>query len=99
MLKSPKPKAENRPADDIGTPGQVVQMATGKRRHTGNSGKTGKNKAAVELGRRGGNARAKNLSAERRREIARKAASARWGRQDSQAAPLESKGSDRYRRL
>jgi hypothetical protein len=42
-----------------------------------------KNPAAVALGRlgglRGGKARAKKLSPERRREIARKAAQARWG--------------------
>jgi hypothetical protein len=42
----------------------------------------GKNPAAVYLGRlgglRGGRARAKNLSAERRKEIAQKAARARW---------------------
>jgi hypothetical protein len=40
--------------------------------------------AAVKLGRRGGlkggKARARKLSAKRRREIARKAARARWGR-------------------
>jgi hypothetical protein len=38
----------------------------------------GKNKAAVELGRKGGAARAKNLSAKKRREIAKRAATARW---------------------
>ena len=41
-----------------------------------------KNPAAVELGRlggkKGGKARAEKLSAERRKEIARKAAKARW---------------------
>ena len=42
----------------------------------------GKNPAAVMLGRlgglKGGKARAQSLSAERRREIAKKAATARW---------------------
>ena len=38
----------------------------------------GKNKAAVELGRKGGQARAKKLSKKRRAEIARKAAVERW---------------------
>jgi hypothetical protein len=38
----------------------------------------GKNKAAVELGRKGGMARAAGLSAKRKREIAKKAARARW---------------------
>ena len=45
-----------------------------------------KNPAAVMLGRlgglKGGNARAAKLSAERRREIARKAARARWEKRD-----------------
>ena len=44
----------------------------------------GKNPAAVALGRlggqKGGKARAKKLSAERRSEIARAAARARWGK-------------------
>ncbi len=44
--------------------------------------KTEKNPAAVALGRlgglKGGKARAEKLSAERRKEIARKAAKARW---------------------
>lgn len=38
----------------------------------------GKNKAAQWLGQRGGKARAKALSPERRREIAKKAAKSRW---------------------
>jgi hypothetical protein len=39
----------------------------------------GKNKAAQWLGQRGGKARAKALSPQRRREIAKKAAKSRWG--------------------
>ena len=39
-----------------------------------------KNRAAVALGRRGGQARAAKLSAEERQEIAKKAAAARWTR-------------------
>jgi len=38
----------------------------------------GKNKAAQWLGRRGGQARAKKLSSQRKSEIAKKAATARW---------------------
>ena len=45
---------------------------------------TGKDPAAVALGRRGGikggKARAEKLSAEQRRKIAKKAASARWSK-------------------
>lgn len=40
----------------------------------------GKDKAAQSLGQRGGNARAKALSAKKRADIAKKAAAARWKR-------------------
>lgn len=47
----------------------------------------GKNPAAVALGRlggkKGGKARAESLSPERRRDIAKKAAAARWGKKDN----------------
>ena len=47
---------------------------------------TEENQAAVQPGRRGGlaggQARAKKLSAEQRRQIAQKAARARWGKDD-----------------
>jgi hypothetical protein len=47
-------------------------------------GKAEKNPAAVALGRlgglKGGNARAKSLSKKRRTDIAKKAATARWGK-------------------
>lgn len=50
-------------------------------------GETKKNPAAVALGRlggkKGGTARAEKLSPERRREIAKKAAAARWGKRES----------------
>jgi len=39
-----------------------------------------KNKAAVQLGRRGGKATAKKLTLGQRQEAARKAAQARWAR-------------------
>ena len=38
----------------------------------------GKDPAAVALGRKGGKARAEGMSAKRRKEIARRAAKARW---------------------
>ena len=41
---------------------------------------TPKNSAAVELGRRGGKARARTLTAEERRDAARKAVEARWAK-------------------
>jgi len=43
--------------------------------------KSDKDPHAVELGRRGGKARTLKLTVERRREIASKAARARWAKQ------------------
>ena len=61
---------------------QIVQAATGQPQPT-KQAKPKKNPAAVALGRlgglKGGKARAKNLSAKRLKEIAQKAARARWG--------------------
>ncbi len=52
--------------------------------HESRMAKTKKNEAAVALGRlgglKGGKARARKLTAERRREIAVKAVSARWAK-------------------
>ncbi len=70
------PKGEKRPADVIGTAIKVAKIATGEIEDTAED--DGKNKAAQELGRKGGQARAKKLSKERRVEIARKAAASRW---------------------
>ena len=39
-----------------------------------------KNPAAVQLGRRGAKARMTKLTSEQRREVAQKAATARWGK-------------------
>ena len=53
-----------------------------------------KNPAAVALGRKGGKATAKRLTAEERTESARKAAEARWakGRENGRAAARRQKG-------
>ena len=72
------PKGEKRPADVIGTAIKVARIATGEIEDK--QPDDGKNKAAVELGRKGGQARAKKLSKERRAEIAKRAAAARWKR-------------------
>ena len=71
------PKGEKRPADVVGTAIKVAKIATGEETEELTDG--GKSKAAVELGRKGGEARAKSLTSERRKEIARKAAAKRWG--------------------
>ena len=72
------PKGQKRPADVVGNAVRVMQIATGEAEEEYTD--DGKNKAAVELGRKGGRARAKSMSAERRAEIARKAAAKRWGK-------------------
>ena len=71
------PKGEKRPADAVGAAVMVAKIATGEVEDELTD--DGKNKAAVELGRKGGRARAKKLTTEQRREIARKAAKTRWG--------------------
>jgi hypothetical protein len=72
------PKGQRRPADVISNAVHVMRIATGEAEET--LTEDGKSKAAVELGRKGGTARAKSLSVKKRREIARKAAKARWTR-------------------
>ena len=70
------PKGEKRPADVIGNAVKVMRIATGEDSDTAPN--DGKNRAAQELGKLGGAARAKSMSAKRRKEIAKKAAAARW---------------------
>ena len=71
------PKGEKRPADVIGNAVKVMRIATGEDSDVPVD--VGKNKAAQELGKLGGAARAKSMSAKRRKEIAKKAAKSRWG--------------------
>ena len=71
------PKGQKRPADVIGNAVHVMRIATGEIKESGQT-EDGRNKAAVELGRKGGEARAKALSARTRRQIAKKAARSRW---------------------
>ena len=72
------PKGEKRPADVIGTAVKVARIATGEIEDV--QPDDGKNKAAVELGRKGGKARAAKMTPEQRSEVARKAAQARWSK-------------------
>lgn len=58
---------------------------------------SGKDKAAVSLGRRGGKARAARLTPEQRRAAARKAAKARWAKHGKKVHPsgaAEAAGTD-----
>jgi len=68
------PRGEKRPADVIGNAVKVMRIATGEETEEPDSAKS----AAVELGSRGGKARAAKLSAAERRQIAKAAATARW---------------------
>ena len=58
------PKGEKRPADVVGAAVTVAKIATGEIEEDVDDG--GKNKAAVELGRKGGKARAAKLTKEQR---------------------------------
>lgn len=70
------PKGQKRPADVNARAVMIAKIATGAIEESFPD--DGKNKAAQELGRLGGKARAAGLSAKKRKEIAKKAARARW---------------------
>jgi len=70
------PKGEKPPADAIGAAVMIGKIATGEIDDL--TTHDGKNAAAVALGRMGGKARAEGMTARRRKEIAKKAAGARW---------------------
>jgi hypothetical protein len=57
------PKGERRPADVIGNAVKVMRIAVGEDTDDAPPPDDGKNKAAQELGRLGGKARAKSMSA------------------------------------
>jgi hypothetical protein len=67
------PRGEKRPADVIGAAVMVAKIATGEVAENPSL-----DAPASQFGRKGGKARAKKLTPEKRREIARKAAESRW---------------------
>jgi len=71
------PRGEKRPADAIGLAVMIGKIATGEiedeRDDTLSS-------AAAEMGRKGGQKRAANMTPERRSEIAKAAAAKRWSK-------------------
>ncbi len=75
------PKGEKRPADVIGNAVRVMEIATGQREE--DSDEPEKDKAAQEMGKKGGKARASKLTPEQRADIARTAALARWKKSGS----------------
>jgi hypothetical protein len=72
------PKGQKRPADVIGNAVHVMRIATGEIEET--IPDDGKDPAAKALGRKGGAARAKAITPDRRAEIAKKAAAKRWAK-------------------
>lgn len=74
------PKGQKRPADAIGRAVKIAQIATGE--IDDETPDDGKDPDAKALGAKGGNERAANLTPERRKEIAQKAAAKRWASTD-----------------
>ncbi len=70
------PAGQKRPADVIGNAVRVMKIATGEIDE--DTPIDGKDPAAKALGAKGGAARAKAMTPERRAEIAKKAAEKRW---------------------
>ncbi len=70
------PKGEKRPADVNARAVMIARIATGE--IDDSPPDDGKDPAAKALGKKGGAARAKSMSPERRAEIAKKAAERRW---------------------
>ena len=71
------PKGGKRPADVISNAVTVMKIATGEIEDPDRT-PDGRSRAAVELGRKGGLARAKSMKKADRVKIAQKAARARW---------------------
>ncbi len=80
----PKRSSNKRSRDINRLAAQIVNEATGEEIPKDIEEESKKNPAAVELGRRGGlkggKARAEKLTSEQRKEIAKKASQARWGK-------------------
>jgi hypothetical protein len=72
------PKGEKRAADVNARAVMIARIATGEINDALEN--DGKDPAAKALGKKGGAARAANMTPERRSEIAKKAASNRWRR-------------------
>jgi len=70
------PQGQKRKADVIGNAVLIARIATGEA--SDDTPDDGKDKAAQALGKKGGAARAKSMTPERRAEIAKKAAASRW---------------------
>ena len=76
------PRGETRPAGAIGAAIMVGRIATGEVEDERDE----LTSAAAQLGSKGGKARAANMTPERRKEIARKAAEKRWAKSGANSA-------------
>jgi hypothetical protein len=70
------PQGQERPADAIGLAVMIGKIATGEIEDARDDVAS----AAAQMGKLGGKARAANMTPERRKEIAQKAAAKRWGK-------------------
>ena len=70
------PQGQKRPRDVVSNTVKVMRIATGEEQEEYED--DGKDPAAKALGAKGGRARARKLSPERRKEISEKAAAVRW---------------------
>ena len=68
------PNGQKRPADAIGLAVMIGKIATGEIEDARDDVAS----AAAQMGKLGGKARAANMTPERRKEIAQKAAAKRW---------------------
>jgi hypothetical protein len=75
------PRGERRPADVVGAAVRVARISVGDQPDDREDQPAPT--PAQQLGRLGGAARARKLTAERKAEIARKAAAKRWGGRSS----------------
>jgi hypothetical protein len=73
------PKGQKRPADVVSNAVHVMKVLTGEA-DDGAPIDDGKDPAAKALGAKGGAARARAMTPERRAEIAKAAAAKRWGK-------------------
>jgi len=71
-------QGQKRPADVVGAAVKIARISVGDIEDDRESDKA--RSAAAELGRLGGAARARNLSAEQKTAIGQKGAATRWGR-------------------
>ena len=74
------PRGEKRPVDAIGLAVMIGKIATGEIEDERDEKLSS---AAAEMGRKGGQKRAENMTPERRAEIAKTAAAKRWSKQTS----------------